>query len=816
MYTLDDVRTWEAAVAVDFETGQSNLAKLRAWERDNVHEGNRNEADTRLHLIDRIIFDCLGWEREDCFSEELYEGKYTDYSLGRPARLLVVEAKKEGLYFDLPSGFDKRVCHLRTVVDADEKVNLAIRQVLGYCQTRGVSVGAMCNGHQLVAFLASRDDGVPPVEGLALVFPSLGEMLTDFRTLWQDLSKPGLAAHNIHATLKSHMLAPPPEKLSKRLYDYPGFKNRNSFQTELKILGELFIEDIAQTPQREEDFLRECYCPSGALSQYASISKQILQSRYSTLLQKEIEAPNLTPAQQKAGIARDLIVDMMSAGLKRRPIIILGDVGVGKTTFVRHFIRVDATDILERAIVLYVDFGKEPALAEDLQAFVLRRCEAQLRETYGIDVDRAEFVRGVYHGQLIRFSKGIYAELRKVDEGAYAVKELEFLEARLRDRSAHLRACLEHISSGQKQQVVIFLDNVDQRPFEFQDQVFLIGHSLAETWPATVFISLRPGTFFHSRAKGSLSAYQPRVFTVAPPRIDLVIKKRMRFAKQQLKDTGRLGSFPEALALTSATLETYVGVILDSFERNDRLVSFIDNLSGGNVRTALDFINAFVGSGHVDAYKILSITKDTGSYTIPVHEFLRAVMFGDHEHYDPAASPVANLFDITQPDGREHFLLAILLSYIERVGSIGGSEGYVEIQKVYDFAQGLGFSPPQVRSALRRAEEKRLLDSSPRFSDSQAQGQFRITTIGSYTAHDLPRDFTYVDAVIVDTPIVDEKARQGIADSRAVKARLDRCKAFRAYLDAQWEPLADKDSGYEWASISAGLAANIEFILTKL
>ncbi|MGD0007111.1 MAG: hypothetical protein ABSE93_00995 [Terriglobia bacterium] len=658
----------------DFETAESNLANLRDWVKEHVGDKNRNEADTRLHLINRLIFECLGWEYEDCSCEERYGGTYTDYSLGRPARALIVEAKKEGVYFELPAGFDKRVCHLRTVMEADGKIDEAIRQALGYCQERGVSVGAVCNGHQMVAFLGSRDDGVPPLEGLALVFTSLEEMSADFRGLWQNLSKAGLAAHNIHITLRSHLVAPPPEKVAGRLPDYPGFKNRNAFQTELKILGELFIEDIAQTPQKEEEFLRECYCPSGALSQYALISKQILQSRYSTLLQQEVEVPHLTPAQQRNGIARELITDMMAAGLKRRPIIVLGDVGVGKTTFIRHFIRVEAKDILEKAVVLYVDFGKEPALAEDLQAFVLRRCEAQLRETYGVDVDEADFLRGVYHGQLLRFSRGIYSELRKNDEKAFASKEIEYLEGRLRDRSAHLRACLEHISKARKQQIVIFLDNVDQRPFEFQDQVFLIGQSLAETWPTTVFISLRPATFFHSRVKGSLSAYQPRVFTVAPPRIDLVIIKRMRFARAQLSQTGRLDSFPKALALTSQTLERYVGVLLNSFETNRDLVTFIDNLSGGNVRTALDFINAFVGSGHVDAYKILSI-EDTGSYIVPVHEFLRAVIFGDHEHYDPAASPLANLFDITQPDGREHFLLANILSYIERVGSVGSAEG---------------------------------------------------------------------------------------------------------------------------------------------
>ena len=208
---------------------------------------------------------------------------------------------------------------------------------------------------------------------------------------------------------------------------------------------------------------------------------------------------------------------------------------------------------------------------------------------------------------------------------------------------------------------MIFLDNVDQRPFEFQDQVFLIGQSLSETWPATVFISLRPSTFFHSRVRGSLAAYQPRVFTISPPRVDQVILKRMSFAEAQLKETGRLDSFPKGLSLNSVTLEHYIAVLLQSFRTSKDLNEFIDNLSGGNVRLALDFVNSFVGSGHVDANKILSAFEETGAYFIPIHEFMRAVIFGDYEHFHPAASPIVNIFDISQPDGREHFLLVNIL-----------------------------------------------------------------------------------------------------------------------------------------------------------
>src|SRR5205807_5146187 len=127
--------------------------------------------------------------------------------------------------------------------------------------------------------------------------------------------------------------------------------------------------------------------------------------------------------------------------------------------------------------------------------------------------------------------------------------------------------------------------------------------------------------------------------------------------KKQLGEKGRLPNFPTGLTLRSDVLTTYVGVLIRSFERNHELNEFVDNLSGGNIRRAMGFLETFVGSGHVDTQKILNVEATGGAYIIPLHEFMRAVIYGDYEYYDPSASPIANLLDISSVDSREHFLL---------------------------------------------------------------------------------------------------------------------------------------------------------------
>jgi hypothetical protein len=551
-----------------------------------------------------------------------------------------------------------------------------------------------------------------------------------------------------------------------------------------------------RAPQLQKEFLETCYAQSGALSQYATISKQILQARYSTQFEKELAGPSLQAVTTKDGFSESFVEDVLAASLKRRAIVLLGDVGVGKSIFIQHLINVSASELFTNALALYVDFGKEPALAEDLESFVLSKCSAQLRQDHNIDTEENGFVRGVYHSELARFKKGIWVELATTDPAAFKAKELEFLDSNLKDRASHLRACLIHISKARKRQIVIFLDNVDQRPEEFQDRVFLIGQSLAETWPATVFISLRPSSFNTSRSKGSLAAYQPRVFTISPPRVDLVINLRLRFVLNYLHDSGKFASLGPNLSLKSPTLYRYIEVLLESFKRSKPLVQFIDELSGGNTRRALDFLLAFIKSGHVNAEKILSIADAGGHYNIPIHEFMRAVIYGDFEHYDPAASPVANIFDISSPDGREHFLLPNILAFVDRTGR-SEQEGFVEAKQVHDFCQTLGFLPTQIESSLKKAVRSRLLDPSPLFADAPVTA-YRITTAGAYSYRELPNFFSYLDAMTVDTPIVDREIRTEIRDCATVDQRLKRGEWFRKYLDKEHKALTATNFAFDW------------------
>ena len=613
---------------------------------------------------------------------------------------------------------------------------------------------------------------------------------------------------------------PPPDKLSLRIPKYPRHQRRNTLQTNLQVFGDLIIEDVVKLPENEKDFLRECYASSGALSQYASISKSILQSRYSSEFEESLAGPSLTAATAKGG-KPIITTEMLAQSASRRPVLLIGDVGVGKTMFIRHFISLDAADLLREAIIIYIDLGIQPTLAPDLNEYLVREISSQLHDKYGIDIEDARFVQGVYNMDLLGFEKGIYGSFRDTDPTEYEKRRVLFLENKLAARHEHLRKSLEHIWKGRKQQIIFFLDNVDQRPHEFQQRAFLIGQSIAERWPAFVFVSLRPETFHRSRSEGTLSAYHAKAFTISPPRVDRVIHKRLRYAISLLK-SGVIGtSIPGVeLHVDLQDLLNYLKIISYSFDKNDELIEFVDNVCGGNVRLALDFIRTFVGSGHADTAKMLRIYRETGKYNVAFHEFVRAVIYGDHRDYDPSFSEITNLFDISGADGREHFLAPIVLAYLGLESHGSGSAGYVAAEALHRYVQHLGFQPLKITGVLDRLLKKKLVETEAKVPlSSGGEGRdlyYRITTIGSYYYQKLACNFNYVDAMVVDTPIVDREVRERIGDEATIFGRLDRAEEFRRYLDSQWTNIESATEVFNWKYLSNQLFAEISLIKSRL
>ncbi|OEU55231.1 MAG: hypothetical protein BA868_00815 [Desulfobacterales bacterium C00003106] len=477
--------------------------------------------------------ECLGWCRDDILCEDNYQKKYTDYTLSLFRSVAVLEAKKSGDYFELPAGINNLFQPIKSVYKDNKNLKSAIDQVKGYCNDRGIQVAIVSNGWQFLALVANRNDSIPPLEGKVLVVPSLEIFLNEFKEVWNCLSKNGFEEEYLVKKLIGKTERELPSKLSASIHQYPGIKNRNPFQADLEIISDLVLEDVIKEKDLEKDFLRNCYCKSGALSNYSLVSKEILSTRYDYLFAVGDKKSTLAQVATRKGLSGEL-TDLFSNSLSKRPILLLGDVGVGKSTFIDYLRFVEASSVFEKAISFKIDLGSKAIISYDIKKAIINVLRTQLDEFNGIDIEDDDFVRHCYYVELEKFKKSVKVKrLYDIDPEKAIEKEIEFLTEKVEEEVEHLKKSLEYICKSQQKQLIVFMDNCDQRSDKDQEAAFLISQEFASTWPMIVFISLRPETFHRTKKEsGALSGYHTKAFTIPPPRLDEVVRKRLEFAQK--------------------------------------------------------------------------------------------------------------------------------------------------------------------------------------------------------------------------------------------------------------------------------------------
>jgi hypothetical protein len=119
---------------LELDQGLAGLDELLSG---TLVDPNWNEAETRLHFIDRLVADCLGWPRSWFSVEKHIHDGYADYVLGQP-NVLVVEAKRAGAFFEIPVTTQAGpIRNIQSLVKASDNLRSAMEQVIRYCAGLG-------------------------------------------------------------------------------------------------------------------------------------------------------------------------------------------------------------------------------------------------------------------------------------------------------------------------------------------------------------------------------------------------------------------------------------------------------------------------------------------------------------------------------------------------------------------------------------------------------------------------------------------------------------------------------------------------------
>jgi GTPase SAR1 family protein len=587
-----------------------------------------NEAQNRFQFVDRLLTECLGWARPDIEVEKSDDlGGRSDYLLGRPPKA-VVEAKREAKVFDVPPiGIPTIVRKIQPLLRSSKTFEEAVRQVIPYCAIHGAQIAVICNGPQTAIFQAIIP-GQSPLEGECYFFDGFDSYVNHFPLLWKLLSPEGITENRAYKDLSLHRNPRTPQKASTSIPEPYKHRYRNDFQENLRSLSSLLLEEIEDNPTLKSSFYQESYVPIEANNRHLLLSKNIIAARY-----KRVGEDGVVPSALEGATVINANGDLkfrdptLAGTTGSRPIVVIGDVGVGKTSFFENLFQSLDNHDKSNTYFIHINLGIKASLSTDIKSYVLSEIPIVLKNNYAVDIDSAEFANAIYHKDLLDFDNSVKGALKSIDNTAYQRERIAFLTERIDRRDKHLQAALGHLARGRTKQIILVLDNADQRTFEVQQETFLIAQELAASRNLLVFVALRPSTFYLSKTKGALSAYQNKILTIAPPPADEVVQKRLIFAVRVAE--GKVA--PAALSgirLHIGSVVSFLNATLRSIRTNESIRQFLSNITGGNTRAVIELITGFFGSPNVDSKKIVRIEERTGNYKIPLHEFTKHALLG--------------------------------------------------------------------------------------------------------------------------------------------------------------------------------------------
>ncbi|QHI68729.1 hypothetical protein [Tichowtungia aerotolerans] len=773
---------------------------------------NANEAATRLRAIDTILFDILDWEKEDVEPERYCRAEgYADYvciAEGQP--LLVIEAKRIGKTFALETDtLENRPYSFGFIASESKEAADALQQAIGYAATLGAHYVAITNGRQWLLTL-TYVDGKALLDRLVYIFESFDAIKERFRLFCQCFSKSHLTRHEIHGALLDILLKPAPSKASARIPGHPQPAERNIFQNELSYVLD-YVWQVMSQDEGSSDFVNNCYVSPENHKDTIALVKELIAKRTAEdaiLTQHDIKSIDNLP-QQLAHLPTE------------KPFVILGQVGRGKTSFLKYLRHVAASELLTGFIQLDVNFIDRPDDSSQIPTYVYDEIERQLLELYKIDIREDRFVRGVLHFELKRLKNTPRGKAICENTERYKEYELDEIDKILEDRHAYLTRVFHHLKKGRNCSVAIFVDNLDRRETEIQEQAFLRASAMARDWASLTFVCLRPETFHRSREGGVLDAIAPTAFTVAHPDLALVLKRRFAYAK----------SIASGERLTSGTVDGYnpnirvklpdVAALLGSCEfaarRRHGIIPVLEAVSNGNIRRMLDFARSVLCSGHLDTKKILGIIQTDGNYTIPDFEGVKALLYGEYKHYYGIESPFINLFDVIHAQQAEHFLALCVLHFLSRNSEDGPSRGFTARSDLTSYLSGVGFSLQACEQVLQRLGAKQLITPEILSADEvRDRRRFRLTSLGAFHLHYLCRVFQYLDAMTLDTPIIKQEVRACMADTTSIHERVSRTKEFLTYLDNALDDINDDAFTTFWRERSSEARDEISEVETRI
>jgi hypothetical protein len=755
---------------------------------------NRNEAETRHKIIDFILHELLAWPRNRVAVEENIHPGFADYILkktnGEP--LVFVEAKREGLYFELPLAHNadetSSYIGIKKLL-TDSNIKAAANQVRTYCADTGCEYACITNGHEWI-FFKTFEKNVRWDSLNALVIRKLEFFEREYTRAVNSLS---FLAITERSALPGILSSLPPRDRSlfypkDKIAAYAHTITANKFANKLRPIANIYFGVISDD---DAEFMRRCYVSD---RDYASTSAGM----------RALIHDSLSPYFQQFGVQQiDSAEDggqlggRLEEGLQREQrgevLVLFGGKGSGKSTFIKRLLHHKQPVWLgKHAAIAIVDLLTTPEEHSLIDDFVWMSIIKSIDSDSVMQAHRDTLLEELFQD---RFEIAKKQTLAGLDPASPAYNlQLADLISQWKEDYVYCAARLMEYWKKRRRGIVVVLDNTDQYSSEGQDFCFQIAQDISKRLQCITLISMREERFHNSKIHGLLDAFQNSGFHISSPKPAAVFAKRLQYTIDLLKSAkGRASLMADADPVTVKEIRIYLDILAKDFatERSP-LNAFLTACGHGDIRLSLDLFRSFLLSGYTNVEEMVA----TRGWVFQLHQVIKPVMIPKRYFYDETLSDIPNIFQIRYNRHGSHFTALRILRKLAK-STEGSTPAYMNVAELLGyFADTFNMADDFIKNADLLLKHG-LVESNNRVDYySEDVDQIKITNYGMYMFNMLGFDFTYLDLICTDCGIFDQEASNYLSEAarieyghfikrhslKRVEIRLERVERFNSYL----------------------------------
>lgn len=737
---------------MDIERAKEKFDQLlKIW--DGNKENIETEQDVRFQVIDRMLVEVLGWDYDDISTEKHTDSAYIDYLIHSGGRnRFVVEAKKTSKL--LVDTISPELGNYKVNGPALTSAQDGIEQAKRYCTNTGVSFAALTTGFQWIGFLAIRTDGKSPDTGKAIVFPTLNAINQKFAVFYDLFSKEGIL-NNLHQV---------------RIYESEGLQIQHSdafyqiiaedqihLLTKSRLASDLdqIFKGFFTTMSGESDpeMLARCFVESkeskGADSSLQKITRNLIN---------QIEVVS-------SGEGRELQEQIRAAveTQKGEFVLIIGNKGAGKSTFIDRFFRlVLDKNLREKCLVIRVNLADSSGNLSTIANWLNDRLKAEIENAMFRGANPTyEELQGTFFREYKRWQKGEHKFLYERDKTEFKIKFGEFIAKLIADDpNKYIVRLLQDAIRSRRLMPCIVFDNTDHFPQPFQEHVFQFAQSIHTEMFSFVICPITDRTIWQLSKSGPFQSYATKSFYLPIPSTKEILDKRVIFIKEKIEEQKRIkGDYflRKGIRLSVRDIQAFAACIEEIFINTEYVSRTIGQLSNHDIRRSLKISNRIVTSPIINIEQLVGAYVSGAYLSISQHQIEKALILGDYNHFYQAHSEfILDIFTVKADQVTSPLLkLSILKLLIDREAQYRDQdEVYMSVEDIQNYFEPARVSRVIVKNHLKELLKYRLANPyDPTDQEIYEEQRLRITHSGKIHFKFALSDDPYIAQMALVTPI---------------------------------------------------------------